>query len=176
MFARKTKAALDLLSCSEKGDILHLADHSDPTDHDSPSVRDILISKHSPGQRAHPECISSSLPEETHPVVFESIDANAIRSASLRTTGSSGPSGLHAHEWRRLCTAFGGVSTGLCSALAQVAKRLCTSYVDPSSVSPFLACRLITLDKQPGVRPIGIGDAARRIIAKAVLHTLCPDI
>ena len=43
-FAGKTKAALDLLSHSEKGGILHLDDGSDPTDHDSPSVRDILIS------------------------------------------------------------------------------------------------------------------------------------
>ena len=176
MFAGKTKAALDLLYHSEKGGILHLDGRSDPTDHDSPSVRHILISKHPPGQQAHPECISSSLPEGTHPVVFESIDTNAIHSASLHTTGSSGPSGLDAHEWRQLCTAFGGVSTGLCSSLAQVAKRLCTSYVDPSSVSPFLACRLIALNKQPGVRPIGIGDTARHIITKAVLHTLCPDI
>ena len=92
------------------------------------------------------------------------------------TTGSAGPSGLDAHEWRRLCTAFSGASTGLCSALSQVAKRLCTTYVDPRSVSPFLACRLIALDKHPGVRPIGIGDTARRIIAKAVLYTIPPDV
>ena len=109
-------------------------------------------------------------------MVFESIDANAIRSASLRTTGSFGPSGLDAPESRRLCRAFEGVSTGLCSALTQVAKRLCTSYVDLSSVSPFLACWLIALDKHPGIHPIGIGDTARRIMAKAVLHTLRPDI
>jgi hypothetical protein len=166
MFAGKTKAALDLLSHAEKGGILHLQDPSDPSNPDSPSVRDTLINKHPQGQRAHPECIVPSLPEEIHPVMFDSIDANAIRSASLRTTGSAGPSGLDAHEWRRLCTAFSGASTGLCSALSQVAKRLCTTYVDPRSVSPFLACRLIALDKHPGVRPIGIGDTARRIIAK----------
>ena len=40
----------------------------------------------------------------------------------------------------------------------------------------FLACRFIALDKNPGVRPIGIGDTARRIIAKAVLSIVRADI
>ena len=39
-----------------------------------------------------------------------------------------------------------------------------------------LACRLIALDKSPGVRPIGIGDTARRIIAKAILNIARPDV
>ena len=57
-----------------------------------------------------------------------------------------------------------------------MAKRLCTSYVDSKCVSPLLACRLIALDKNPCVRPIGIGDTARRIIAKAILNIARPDV
>jgi len=37
----------------------------------------------------------------------------------------------------------------------------------------FVTCRLVPLDKQfkhPGVRPIGIDDVHRRIIAKTILH------
>ena len=178
MFAGKTKAALDLLSHADNGGILHLHVHdlSDSNNPDSPSVRETLTNKHPRGEAAHPECIVSSLPPEIHPVVFESIDASAICSASLRTTGSAGPSGLDAYEWRRLCTAFNSALAGICSALAQVAIRLCTSYVDLRSLSPLLACRLIALDKHPGVRPIGIVDTARRIIAKAVLFTIRPDV
>ena len=40
----------------------------------------------------------------------------------------------------------------------------------------FVACRLITLDKKPGVRPIGIGDVSRRIIAKTMLIVIRMDI
>ena len=137
----------------------------------------IVISKHPQGRQVHPECIIPSLPEEVYPVVFDFINADAIHSAALKTTWSAGPSGLDAHKWRHFCTAFKGASTGLCSALAEVAKRLCTSYVDPRAVAPFLACWLIALDKAPGVRPIGIGQiTGRRIIAKAVLYTIRPDI
>ena len=57
-----------------------------------------------------------------------------------------------------------------------MAKRLCTQFVDPSGISSFLACWLIALNKKPGVRPIGIGDTARRIIAKAILMTIKCDV
>lgn len=61
-------------------------------------------------------------------------------------------------------------------SLAYVSKRLCSSNVDPEAVYPLLASRLIALDKCPGVRPIGIGDTTRRIIAKAVLSIVKGDI
>jgi len=32
------------------------------------------------------------------------------------------------------------------------------------------------LDKKPGVRPIGIGDVPRRILAKAILYIIGNDI
>lgn len=47
-------------------------------------------------------------------------------------------------------------SNDLCHALASVAKRLCTCFVDPKTCFT-------------GVRPIDTGEIPRRIIAKAVL-------
>ncbi len=62
------------------------------------------------------------------------------------------------------------VSEALCNAMAAVARRLCTQHVYPSTVLPLLVCRLIALNKNPGVRPIG------RIVAKATLFVLKGDI
>ena len=67
-------------------------------------------------------------------------------------------------------------SNNLCSALASLARRISTYYVDPSGLYPFLASRLIAIDKLLGVRPIGIGDVARRIICKAVSSVVRDDI
>ena len=176
MFTGKCKAALYLLSNTGKGSILHLDDHTDPDTPDSPTVREVLISKHPRGQTVHANCILPSPPQEVHPIVFESIDATVIRSAATNITGSTGTSGLDVHGWRRLCTSFKGASSDLCHSLALVARRICTSYVDPKSLSPLLACRFIALNKNPGVRPIGIGDTARQIIAKAVISVAKPVI
>ena len=40
----------------------------------------------------------------------------------------------------------------------------------------YTACRLIPLNKCPGVRPIGIGEVVRRIIGKAALKTTKQDL
>eukprot|EP00957_Ditylum_brightwellii_P002946 225093-Ditylum_brightwellii.AAC.1 len=37
-----------------------------------------------------------------------------------------------------------------------------------------MACRLVALDKCPGVRPVGIGKMVRRLIAKMVIRA-CGD-
>ncbi len=165
MQAGKCKAALDLLADSNEGGILHLADRSDSANPDSPTVRE------SKGQSLCPDSVLPSTPQEINPVVFSALDENTIRSAALRTTGSAGPSGLDAHQWRRLCTSFNAASNELCHQLAMVARRLCTTYVNPKLIAPFLACRLIALDKKAGVRPMGIGDTARRIIALSIVKT-----
>ena len=48
--------------------------------------------------------------------------------------------------------------------------------MDPSGLAALTSCRLITLDKCPGVRPIGIGETARRILGKAILAVVGGDI
>ena len=94
----------------------------------------------------------------------------------MLTDGAAGPSGVDAQAWRKLCTSFGAASGDLCRSLAAAARRLCTCFVDPRSISAFLACRLIALSKNPGVRPIGIGETMRRIIAKAILSITKHDV
>ena len=169
MFRGKCKAALDLLSNVGKGGILHLDEPADSDNPNSSSVREVLISKHPPSQSAHSNCIIPGEPQDPHPIIFESLDASTIRSAALKVGGAAGLSGLDAHAWRRLCTNYKGASRDLCASLATVARRICSSFVNPSVLAPLLACHLIALDKHPGVRPIGI-------IAKAVLSIVGPDI
>ena len=49
-------------------------------------------------------------------------------------------------------------------------------YVDPATLQTFTACRLMALDKCPGIRPIGISEVVRRIIGKAIISITKDDI
>ena len=158
-----------------RGDFLHLADHVDEEDPTSPTVKEVLRNKH-PSAQCSPESLIQGEPPDTHPVIFDSIDASLIRSCALNTNGASGPSGLDAYAWKRLCTSYKSESNTLCQSLALSIKRMCTEYIDPRVLSPLLSCRLIALNKNPGVRPIGISETSRRIMAKAALRIMRDDI
>ena len=90
--------------------------------------------------------------------------------------GTVGPSGLDASAWKRLCSSFGMASNDLCEGIAETARWLCTSNVDPSSLSALVAGRLIALNKCPGIRLIGIGETLRRLISRTVAYVLKEDI
>ena len=140
------------------------------------TTREILDEKHPPGKPASANSLLPGSPMPANPILFENLNAEAIRKASLKTKGAAGLSDLDAQAWRRRCSSFKSSSNALCSALASVGKRLCTTHINPDHLSAFVACRLIPLDKCPGVRPIGIGEVHRRIIAKAILVMLKQDI
>ena len=172
MFQGKVKGALRALSESGRGRVLMLDEETSP----GVTVREALKSKHPPAGSVHTSALLDEQPPDTHPIIFECLNGNMVRSAALHCQGSAGPSGLDASNWRRLCTMFHGSSKSLCSAVAAAARRLCTSYVDPRCIGPLTACRLIPLSKDPGVRPIGVCETLRRIIGKTILQVVGNDI
>ena len=60
--------------------------------------------------------------------------------------------------------------------LSAVARSLAASLVDLASLSAFTACRLIALDKHPGVRPTGVGEVFQRLLSRAVLCVIRNDV
>ena len=164
----KLKAAIRLLHDNKVGSPLT------PND----EVIESLLSKHPPRQPPSTEAIieSSGSIDPVHPILFEQIDGKLILDSALKSDGAAGPSGVDAAGWKRLCSSFGQCSVDLCNAIAIVTKRICTSYVDPHGISALVACRLIALDKCPGVRPIAIGETVRRIIGRAILSIIKASI
>ena len=60
--------------------------------------------------------------------------------------------------------------------LANVARKFCVESDQTKSLEAFLASRVIPLNKHPGIQPIGVGEVIRRIVGKAVVHTLKENI
>ena len=91
-----------------------------------------------------------------------------LRAASI-TKGGSGSSGLDADGWRRILTSnsFGTASSDLRKSVADFIKKLSKKInSENKSLEAFIACRLIPLNKNPGLRPIGVGEVLRRIAGK----------
>ena len=63
-----------------------------------------LKQKHPQRRYADPEILLPDKPEEIHPIKFDSIDAENVRKAALKTRGGAGPYGLDADGWKKIFT------------------------------------------------------------------------
>ena len=173
MLCGRSSAAMHLLRGRSSTGVLSLDESLE-----GQKVREILREKHPVAEPANPEYIEATpLPKSQHghEVLFESVDGRAIVQAAMATHGSAGPSGLDANAWRHLLTGY-RPSQKLSDAIACLARRLCTNLVDPDSITAFTCSRLIPLDKNPGVRPVGIGEVVRRIVGKAAIRVISKDL
>ena len=180
MLQGKVQSALNYILRNSNGGVLKLDDliqvATKEVESFEQSVRDILKEKHPVRKVPMVSCLIDGEPEKVNPIPFKGLDADAIRQAALHTIRAAGPSGLDAYAWRRLCSSFESASNSLCVALAGVGRRITTTNVNPEELSAFVSCRLIPLGKCPGVRPIGVGEVPRRIIAKAILKIIGYDV
>jgi len=172
----KLNAAVKLLTNSMEGGILPLTEET----------MTLLQTKHPAPADLSEEAVVDIEPVASHPVVFEEINGDAVRTAALNTHGGAGPSGLDADGWRHILVSrnFGIASEEFRSEFANAIKKLCTEKVEvtmqngyaTSDIEAFLSCRLIPLDKCPGLRPIGIGEVLRRIAGKVFMAVVKGDV
>jgi hypothetical protein len=166
MFEGSVSSALSFLFQNRQGGVQDL----------TPEVKAKLKAQHPPPEQGPEEVYIQGEPPAVQPIIFEELTAAGIKEAANRTRGSAGPSGGDAEHWKRMLHSFGDKSNELAESMAVSARRMCTEYVDPDSLEALLADRLVPLDKNPGTRPVGIGEVERRIIGKAVVKVLRPDI
>ena len=86
----------------------------------------------------------------------------------MRTNGSHGPSGLNADEWCRILTVSKNSSLDISKTIESLARKIVNTEIDQSHMAPCNACSLITLDKNPSVRPIGVGEVLIRNIGRSI--------
>ena len=71
---------------------------------------------------------------------------------------------------------FGDSTDDLCKTFTKVIKKLCTVEDQPTSLETFLVNRLIPLDQNPGLIPIGFGEILRRIAGKVIVSHLKEEV
>ncbi len=159
-------AAITLITEQGKGGVMPLTQQ----------VCAALQEKHPAAQPADSIALISGEPPQVNPIIFEAVTGDVVRKAALATQGAAGPSMADAYVWRRMLASFKSASEELASAIAAVGRRLASEHVDPAGIDALLNNRLIPLDKNPGVRPVGVGEVLRRIIGKSILAILGKDV
>ncbi len=168
MLKGNVNAALRLLSSNGNSGVL-------PINEDTIKQ---LHEKHPVGDAEHEEVMLCGPENFVHPVIFDEIDGELIQKISIRMKGAAGPSNFDAKNWKDILgsRSYGTSSNDLCAAIANLAKKLCIQNIGNDSVSALMACRLLPLDKNPGLRPIGVGEVLRRIVGKSVVSVLRTDL
>ena len=87
----------------------------------------------------------------------------------MTTDGCHGPSDLDADEWICILTHFGQQSVEISHSQSKIAQNISTEILSHELLEPYNACQLIPFDKNPGVRPIGIGEVIRRKIDRTII-------
>lgn len=130
-------------------------------------VHEVLQGKHPAARDPAPEALEAYPALPVRPDL--DISPDIIEQAGRRLRGGAGPSGLDAAELKEWLFRFGPSSLALGEELAQWTRWLANESPPWAAYRALMANRLIAIDKQPGVRPVGCGEVIRRLMAKAVI-------
>jgi len=104
------------------------------------------------------------------------ITAEHVEKTARKLHGSGGPGGSTSEQWSDFILRHGKKSAILRDSIATLTMKLNEEIVPWSKIKALMANRLIAIDKCPGVRPIGIGEVLRRIMAKCIILATGDDV
>ena len=149
---------MNLLSSETNEGVLPLSD----------TVIQSLIEKHPTPAEIQEEALLFGPVDNIASNYFDSIDEPLIAKAAQTTKGAAGPSHVDAKQYRHtlLSNKYKAENKLLREEISRLAKNLATNILDPATLEAFVSCRLVPLDKCPGIRPIGV--VLRHIIGKTI--------
>ena len=103
------------------------------------------------------------------PVLVTAEDVEAI---APRLSGAAGPGGTDAVDLRNWLLRFGRESEAFRMEMAAWTNWLANTHPPWAAYRAIMSSRLVALDKQPGTRPVGIGEVYRRLWAKCLLKNI----
>ena len=135
-------------------------------------VMEVLLSQH-PDTRIpnleDPNCIAFEQYSEVPVAMPTDCTPEDLETLALRMSGSAGPSSFDAVMLRNCLLRYGRASGELRQEMADWVEWLSNESPPWAAYRALMCRRLVALDKQPGVRPLAIGEIWQRCIAKGNL-------
>ena len=165
----RLRSAVRMLTRREGGGVLS------PEDADTKTGRpviDVLREKH-PDLRIPDLGQDDWASFEKYATCRESVPVDCtqemVEEVAGKLQGGAGPSSVDAIAMRKWLLRYGKPSQMLREELAEWTEWLSNTTPPWAAYRALVSCRLVALDKVPGVRPLGIGEIWRRAIAKCAL-------
>ena len=130
---------------------------------------EVLHTKHPDACPLSASCLDAypGKPPEMVPV---DITDDVVSAVAGHLSGGAGPGGTNLISLQHWLLRFGAASGELQLIVAEVGKWLSNGRPPWSAYRALMSGRLIALDKSPGIRPVGIGETWRRLLAKCLLR------
>ena len=142
-------------------------------------VLEVLRDKHPP-LRDPPEADLGDGAFEPYPTVPDVIPLTftneMVEKMASRISGAGGNSGTDSVDLANWLLRFGDASNGLRTEMVAYAHWLSNHSPPWAAIRALMCNRTMALDKQPGTRPVGIGEIIRRFLAKLVISACGAEI
>ena len=114
--------------------------------------------------------------KETPIFIPVDITEEAVKLLARKLLGSSGPLGTDLEALQGWLLKFGEDSTRLRTSVENFVDWLSDGILPWAAYRAFMSGHLIALDKNPGVRPVGVGETWRGIFSNIVLKVTGPEV
>ena len=130
---------------------------------------EVLHAKHPDARPPSAACLDA-YPGKLPEMVPVDITDNVVSAVAGHLLGGAGPGGTDSIILQHWLLQFGAASGELRLIVAEVGDWLSNGRPPWDAYRALMSGRLIALDKSPGIRPVGIGETWRRLLAKCLLQ------
>ena len=127
------------------------------------AVVSVLEGKHT--SKNIPSCATLETYEDTPIFIPVDITKEAVELVARKLLGSSGPGGTDSEALQGWILKFGEDSTRIRTSVETVLDWLANGIPPWTAYREFMSSRLIVLEKQPGMWPVGVGETWRHIFS-----------
>ena len=158
----KLRSAVRWITEQETGGVLQPGNRCEKT---GDQVLEVLRAKHPEAQTPTAACLTSytGCPPELTPV---DITDDTVTAVAGRLLGGARPGGTDSVLLQHWLLWFGAASAEIRRIVRDFVEWLGNGWPPWASYLALISGRMIALDKQPGIRPVGVGETWRRLIAK----------
>jgi len=162
------RKAVRYITDREQHSVLHPHEQDTNPKNHGKTVLEALQDKH-PEHKCNIDVSGLPVYKNVPAIPKHQVPQETVVMAAKKLHGASGLGGVDSPMLKTWLLRYKQSSVKLQQAIATFAQWIANEIVPWAAIRSLMANRLVALDKNPGVRPIGIGSSWRRLLAKILL-------